>query len=49
MKGTIFTQFFSGRTRLQRLATIRWLFVRGKGTRFKVWATYPDSRFKQVI
>ena len=35
IKGTIFKEIVSGGFNHQRLATIRWLFVWGKGTRSK--------------
>ena len=38
---------FFGRIGLQRLATIRWLFIWGKGITLRgiVWGSCPDSRF----
>ena len=49
--GTMCKENVLGRIRLQRLATIRWLFVWGKGTRFKenFWGTSPDNRDIQYI
>ena len=46
-----FEYFFWGRNRLQRLATIRWLFVWGKGTRFKQHfrGTCPDNRSYSLL
>ena len=35
MKGTIFTEIVFGKISRPRLLSIRWNFVRGKGTRFK--------------
>ena len=49
--GTIFKDIFGGRIKLQRLATIRWLFVWRKGSRFKEnnWGTNPDNRDIQYV
>ena len=48
---TRFKENVLGRIRLQRLATIRWLFVWGNGTRCKeiFWGTNPDNRDIQYI
>ena len=51
IKRTIFKDFFGCGTRLQRLATIRWLLLWGKWTRSKYFlvGTNPDNRGIQYI
>ena len=51
IKGTIFKEKKIGKISRQRLISIRWHFVWGKGTRFKeiFWGTKPENRAIQCI
>ena len=51
IKGTIFKEIFGGKISRPRLISIRWNFVRGKGTRFEeiFWVTNPENRDIQCI